>query len=524
MKYKIFLRIGIFFLALCLLLCSALPAFAAVSPSSAVYQTLFNGFYSEKNEIDISEYRLSPDQLSDLYRQIRLENPELFHVPSSYEYYSNLNSLVTKLKLKYTNQSNYREMLRFLRTMVAEIVSRVNPNWSNLEKILFVHDDLAARYTYDTSYSYYDAYSFYYYKTGVCQAYSLAFHAVLEELGIQAVCMVNDPGNHLWSAVYLDGAWYQMDVTWDDPTGSPVGQVSHSYFLLSDNAIRQRESHDYWVCFSGDITCSSAYDSYWLHDVNSAFAYLDGYWYYLDTTGNLMRTASLSTPGTKIFSPPNMRWYAPNSPHSYYTRHFSGLASYNGLLYFNNASTIYSYNPATGEMKIVHQPTLSEKSIYGLYIYRGELIYQASTEWKNTTDQVFSIQLGTPSPLPQIPDDPVSSISPVSSAPVVSSPASVTSTPTSRPVSSRPESKPVSSQAEATSSRPTSSVAQTPSSRPSVSSVAPVPSSLPPISAAPQPPENVPDRGGGFQFAYLFIPLGAIGLALLARAWYRGHY
>ena len=66
MKYKIFLRIGIFFLALCLLLCSALPAFAAVSPSSAVYQTLFNGFYSEKNEIDISEYRLTPDQLSDL--------------------------------------------------------------------------------------------------------------------------------------------------------------------------------------------------------------------------------------------------------------------------------------------------------------------------------------------------------------------------------------------------------------------------------------------------------------------------
>lgn len=33
----------------------------------------------------------------------------------------------------------------------------------------------------------------------------------------------------------LDGKWYHMDTTWDDPTPDRKGKVSHSYYLLSDD-------------------------------------------------------------------------------------------------------------------------------------------------------------------------------------------------------------------------------------------------------------------------------------------------
>lgn len=53
--------------------------------------------------------------------------------------------------------------------------------------------------------------------------------------------------NHARNYVQLNGEWYAMDVTWDDPkinsTGTSDNQVHHSYFLKGVNNTKFMNSH-----------------------------------------------------------------------------------------------------------------------------------------------------------------------------------------------------------------------------------------------------------------------------------------
>ena len=57
----------------------------------------------------------------------------------------------------------------------------------------------------------------------VCDGYSQAYVYLLEQAGINAAMIVgvaggsaDDTGGHAWTAVELDGEWYEVDATWDD--------------------------------------------------------------------------------------------------------------------------------------------------------------------------------------------------------------------------------------------------------------------------------------------------------------------
>ena|GEM_PF-2556585 len=52
-----------------------------------------------------------------------------------------------------------------------------------------------------------------------------------------AVQPSGDWGGHAWNAVKLDGAWYQIDPTFNDPKDNPSGQISHFYFGQTDEVM-----------------------------------------------------------------------------------------------------------------------------------------------------------------------------------------------------------------------------------------------------------------------------------------------
>ena len=39
---------------------------------------------------------------------------------------------------------------------------------------------------------------------------------------------------HAWNLVQLDGQWYHLDVTWNDPLPDRGNEVRYGYFLVSD--------------------------------------------------------------------------------------------------------------------------------------------------------------------------------------------------------------------------------------------------------------------------------------------------
>ena len=48
--------------------------------------------------------------------------------------------------------------------------------------------------------------------------------------------------NHIWNAVYLNGEWRHLDLTWDDPvTTSGRDLLEYNFFLIDDNELKAQD-------------------------------------------------------------------------------------------------------------------------------------------------------------------------------------------------------------------------------------------------------------------------------------------
>ena len=107
---------------------------------------------------------------------------------------------------------------------------------------LWLHNWLTANANYDYTYSEYDLDGVLLKGKGVCMSYTLAYQLLLDEFGIENQYVVSDEMNHMWSLVKLEGTWYHVDVTWDDPNQG--GYENTAYFGLSDATMRRDHTRD----------------------------------------------------------------------------------------------------------------------------------------------------------------------------------------------------------------------------------------------------------------------------------------
>lgn len=82
-------------------------------------------------------------------------------------------------------------------------------------------------------------------KQCVCSGYADAFDLCMNLLGIpcDVISGTSGGGNHSWNIVQLDGDWYHVDVTFDDPLPDRPGQVNHVYFNVTDEYLQK--DHDW---------------------------------------------------------------------------------------------------------------------------------------------------------------------------------------------------------------------------------------------------------------------------------------
>ena len=119
----------------------------------------------------------------------------------------------------------------------AAVAEAVDPDMSDVERALALHDWLVENCEYDQTLSRYSAYDAIVVGSATCQGYVQAYKMLLELAGVPCAYAESDAMEHSWNLVQIGGAWYHVDVTWDDPIiigGGESRGVSRDHFLKSD--------------------------------------------------------------------------------------------------------------------------------------------------------------------------------------------------------------------------------------------------------------------------------------------------
>lgn len=163
--------------------------------------------------------------------------------------YTTESNAFTKLK-NYTITPEYQTTKaqdKYVDNKINEILkSIVTNNMLTYEKIKAVNDYIVKHFSYDTDIKRFSDYDLLYYKKSVCSGYSLLAYKMLHKLNIPVLIVTGTANNqsHAWNLVNLNGKWYHLDTTWNDPVPDRKDKVSYDYFMLTDTKIKDTHSID----------------------------------------------------------------------------------------------------------------------------------------------------------------------------------------------------------------------------------------------------------------------------------------
>ena len=170
---------------------------------------------------------------------------------------------------KKTNEVRFKVEKKYSKKKIKEIDAKVdelynelyNPNENIITNIKTFHDYLVNNIEYDhtksdfiekkgESDSEYDsstAYGALIQHMAICGGYTDAMYLFLDKMGVQSM-RVTSP-THIWNAVYVDGEWLHLDLTWDDgryTNGKTF--LQHKYFLINSKNLLEldTDSHSFY--------------------------------------------------------------------------------------------------------------------------------------------------------------------------------------------------------------------------------------------------------------------------------------
>lgn len=75
---------------------------------------------------------------------------------------------------------------------------------------------------------------------GVCSSYSESMQLLLSLAGVESKIVIGKADvEHSWNLVNINGAWYHVDATWDDPVPDEKGRVLYNYFNVPDELMKK---------------------------------------------------------------------------------------------------------------------------------------------------------------------------------------------------------------------------------------------------------------------------------------------
>lgn len=216
----------------------------ALSDHEVIVKYLASHLADRQKELKISIQGNSDDikeQFPDLLQKAIDADDYVKYTIESYHY--SMSSLPTRSEITITvvYRESY-EMSEEVRNYAKQVIGLLElDQYSQFEQVKLIHDWIVTHVQYDQSLTRYTAYEAITDGTTVCQGYALLGYRFYSEAGFEVRIVEGsvNTGEHAWNLVKIDGDWYQLDLTWDDPLGQAEDAVSYKYYLISDEQLAQ---------------------------------------------------------------------------------------------------------------------------------------------------------------------------------------------------------------------------------------------------------------------------------------------
>ena len=190
------------------------------------------------NEIDY----IDDEELQKVVELLIFHDPMSFNLADMADDPRDPYSLVFKYNYK---KETYDKMVSAYEKKVDTILDKLTDDMSTYKKIKAIHDSIINTATYDLESPYNGTiYGTLVQKKARCVGYAHTFAYICSRAGIQTVTVIgydypvqNEDEMHMWNKVYYSKKWYNVDLTWDDPSNNLKNNIIYDYFFVSDDRI-----------------------------------------------------------------------------------------------------------------------------------------------------------------------------------------------------------------------------------------------------------------------------------------------
>lgn len=168
------------------------------------------------------------------------------------EYYIDKNPTTCFLKFKGREMNDLNQQVQNKAASIAAAMKKLPTDY---QKIEYLNNYIVDHCSYQTAAvsqpnKYKNAYTSYgclIQQKAVCEGYANSVQLICQKAGIPCIKVLGRTyrEDHVWNSVYINGKWWMLDVTFNDPTGKQAPSDRRAYFLLTEQQLDQKKTHKY---------------------------------------------------------------------------------------------------------------------------------------------------------------------------------------------------------------------------------------------------------------------------------------
>ncbi len=211
----------------------------------ALYDAILNAASTMTSKIRVTD-SVTLETWAKVFGMVYNQEPQLFWLNSKIK--------VGRIYFNEVDTAKITEMQAEIDTTVDKILADANKESTTFGKLKVFHDYLVYNSSFelkdgvaDYNETIYNAFGHSSSEQGIvqCGGYAKAIQYLCDKSGIE--CMVitgnrSDGSSHAWNKIKIDGEWYNLDTTWDDPIFSPpvYDYIRYNFFLVPDEWINEK--------------------------------------------------------------------------------------------------------------------------------------------------------------------------------------------------------------------------------------------------------------------------------------------